>query len=94
MEERATKIQQLFAKQFIKVKRDWISECIVWIEKQNGKQSNDQTLFDLMYQQFLVSDLSLISTGNTLPQLSKMHNQYINEVIILQIDELWNMTQV
>jgi len=79
---------QLKRSKNIHVKDNWLKQCYQFITTKVGKDLSGIALFDKVYEQFLVTDLSFVGTGRLPQNIDKMHGERITGHHVLQVVEI------
>ena len=67
----------------INVAEEWVAECIKYL--------NNKPNFDLVYEQFLYTDLRLIGAGGITKKIADIHNQILDGSYVVQVNQLFNI---
>jgi hypothetical protein len=91
----AQEIQKKLAENFIFVELNWIQKCIEFLQTRHNRtifnNNFESNFLELVYIQFLKSDLNRIGQHSLPPNIIKWHDQVLKGYHVVQIDEIVNI---
>jgi len=86
-------LQKMLHERSIYVKIEWIQECISRRPNLLNTPNDSKFLLELVYQQFLQSDLRDIGESQLPSGVSNLHEQILVGSFVLQVLEMWNVSE-